>query len=174
MKKTVFILFCLMVVTQLFTGCYKTDDGTFTDPITIYEKMAGNWTTSGVTQVDLIAVSAGTKPDKVALTSKFSFKTFTINFATDDKFNPTTFTVGGTSPELFLKSGYWKLNNPFPNTDGTPLAIELYSDEAKTQLVDQLTISVVPGAKATMQFDLIRKSNNIPYVSYQYSLKLAK
>jgi len=173
MKKTVVILFCLMV-TQLFTGCYKTDDGTYTDPITIYEKMVGNWTTSGVTQIDLIAVAAATKPDKVALTSKFNFKTFTINFAADDKFNPTTFTVGGTSPELFLKSGYWKLNNPYPNTDGSPLVIELYSDEAKTQLVDELTISVVPGARATLQFDLIRKTDNIPYVSYQYLLKLAK
>jgi hypothetical protein len=173
MKRTVVILFCIMV-TQLFTSCYKTDDGTFTDPITIYEKMAGTWATTSVTQFDLIAVAAATKPDKVNLTAKFNFKTFAINFAVDEKFNPTTFAVEGTSPELFLKSGYWKLNNPFPNTDGTPLVIELYSDAAKTQLADQLNISVVPGAKANLQFDLIRKTDNIPFVSYQYLLKPVK
>jgi hypothetical protein len=173
MKKTVVIVFCLLV-TQLFTSCYKTDDGTYTDPITIYEKMVGNWTTTSVTEIDLIAVSALTKPDKVTLTSKFNFKTFTINFATDDKFNPTTFTVGGDSPALFLKSGYWKLNNPYPNTDGTPLVIELYSDEAKTKLVDELSISAVPGTRATLQFDLIRKSGNVAYVDYQYLLRQVK
>ena len=173
MKKAVVILFCLMV-TQLITSCYKSDDGTYTDPITIYEKMAGNWTTSSVTQIDPIAVASATKPDKETLTSKFNFKTFTINFATDEKFNPTTFTVGGTSPELFLKTGYWKLSNPYPNTDGSALVILLFSDEAKTQLVDQLSISAVPGLHATLQFDLIRKSDNVSYVYYQYLLRQVK
>jgi hypothetical protein len=173
MKKAVVILCCVVVV-QLLSGCYKTDDGAYTDPITIYEKVVGNWTTSSVTQFDLIAVAAGTKPEKVTLTNKFNFKTFAISFAADEKFNPTTFTVSGTSPELFLKSGYWKLNNAFPNTDGTALVIELYADEAKTQLVDELTISAVPGSKSNLQFDLIRKANGIPYVSYQYLLKPVK
>jgi len=173
MKKAVVILFCV-VITQLITGCYKTDDGTFTDPITVYEKMVGTWTSTKVTQIDLIAVATSTKPDQVNLTNKFDFKTFSITFNVDEKFNPTTYTVGGTSPELFLKSGYWKLNNPFPNTDGSALVIELYSDEAKTQLVDELSISAVPGAKATLEFNLIRESKGIPYANYQYSLKPAK
>ena len=173
MKKAMVILFCL-IVTQLITSCYKSDDGTYTDPITIYEKMAGNWTTTSVTEIDPIAVASATKPDKETLTFKFNFKTFTINFATDEKFNPTTFTVGGTSPELFLKTGYWKLNSPYPTTDGSPLIILLYSNEAKTQLADQLSISAVPGVHATLQFDLIRNSNNVPYVDYQYLLKQVK
>lgn len=172
-RKAVVILFCVLFF-QLMISCNKTDDGTFTEPITIYEKMVGTWTITSVTQFDLIAQAAATKPDKVVLTSKFDFKTFAITFSTDENYNPTTFKVDGTSPELFLQSGFWKLNNPFPNTDGSALLIELYADEAKTQLIDQLAITAVPGAKATLQFDLIRNANGIPYVNYQYLLKPAK
>lgn len=173
MKKSVVILLCLFV-TQLISSCYKTDDGTYTEPISIYEKMVGTWETTKVTQFDLIAVAAATKPDQVNLTNQFSFKSFSLSLNSDESYNPTTFTVNGTSPELFIKSGYWKLNNPFPNTDGSPLIIELYTDEAKSQLVDELSLSLVPGAKASLQFDLIRNTNNIPYVSYQYLMKPAK
>lgn len=172
MRKTGLFLLCFFVF-QLFYSCNKTDDGTYTAPITIYEKMAGSWAVSKVTETDLIAKSMSTTPNQVILTSKFDFKTFTITFNVDAENNPTTFTVGGTSPELFLKSGYWKLNNPYPNTDGTALVIELYSDEAKTLLVDELTISTVPGTKKTLVFDLTREANGVSFVDYEYSLKLA-
>jgi hypothetical protein len=169
MKKTSLILMFILVM-QLI-GCNKTDDGVFTEPITMYEKMVGTWTISKVAQKDLIAIAASSKPDQILLTNKFDFKTFTITLNADEKFTPTTFEVGGTSPQLFLQSGYWKLNNPFPNTDGKPLVIELYSDEAKTVLIDELSISTVPGAKKTLVFDLIRESNGVAYVDYEYSLK---
>jgi hypothetical protein len=171
MRKTGLLLLCFIVF-QLIS-CNKTDDGTYTAPITVYESMVGNWTVTKVMETDLIAKSMSTTPNQEILTTQFNFKTFTITFNVDDAINPTTFQVGGTSPELFLKSGYWKLNNAFPNTDGSALVIQLFSDEAKTVLIDELSISTVPGAKKTMVFDLIRKSNGVSYVDYEYSLKAA-
>jgi hypothetical protein len=170
MRKTGLLLICLLVF-QLFFSCNKTDDGVYTAPLTVYEKIVGTWAVSGVKETDLIAKAAGTKPNQVILTNKLNFKTFTITLNCDEQYNPTTFTVGGTSPALFLQSGYWKLNNAFPNTDGSALVIELYSDEAKTKIVDQLTLSAIPGAKKTLTFDLIRQSNGVSYVDYEYTLK---
>ncbi|HNW49662.1 MAG TPA: DUF5004 domain-containing protein [Prolixibacteraceae bacterium] len=170
MRKTGLLLLCLLFI-QLFFSCNKTDDGAYTAPITVYEKIAGSWTVSSVKETDLIAKAAGAKPNQLTLTSKLNFKTFTITFDVDENNNPTTFAVGGTSPALFLQSGYWKLSNPYPNTDGSALVIELYSDEAKTTLVDELSLSALPGTRKTMTFDLIRESNGVSFVDYEYSVK---
>lgn len=171
MKRTVLFLGCLIFM-QFITGCYKTDDGTYTDPITIYEKLGGKWGLTKLTEVDEIAVASSLKPDNVVLTSKFNFKTFTITLNVDENFQPTSYLVEGSAPELFAKSGYWKLNNPFPNTDGTAVKIQLFSDEAKTAMVDELSLSALPGARATMEFNLTRESNGLPYVTYTYAVKL--
>ena len=171
MKRTMVVI-CYLVLALIFTGCNKTDDGAYTEPITIYEKMGGEWKLTKLVEVDNIAVASSSKPDAINLTAKFSFRTFIIEFKVDEKFQPTTFEVKGEAPELFLKSGYWNLSHPFPNTDGTAVKIQLYSDEAKTQMVDALHIAAVPGSKGTMEFNLIRESNNLPYVTYQYTVKL--
>lgn len=171
MKRTVLILGCLVFM-QFITGCYKTDDGTYTDPITIYEKVGGSWKLTKLTEVDQIAVASSIKPDNFVLTNEFDFKTFVITLNVDDNFQPTSFQVDGSAPELFTKSGFWKLSNPFPNTDGTAVKIQLYSDEAKTNLVDELSLAALPGARATMEFNLNREVNGLPYVTYQYAVRL--
>lgn len=171
MKRTALLLGCLVLM-QFFTGCYKTDDGTYTDPITIYEKMGGKWGLTKITQVDEIAKASSIKPDNMVLTTQFNFKTFTITLNVDEQFQPTTFVVEGNAPELFLKSGYWSLSNPYPNTDGTAVKIQLYTDESRTNMADALNIASLPGTRATMEFNLTRESNNLPYVTYQYAVKL--
>ncbi|MBN2805623.1 MAG: DUF5004 domain-containing protein [Prolixibacteraceae bacterium] len=153
------------------TGCYKTDDGTYTEPITIYEKMGGQWGLTKITQVDEIAVAGSIKPDVMVLTNQFNFKTFVITFEVDEQYQPTTFMVEGSAPELFLKNGYWSLSEDFPTTDGNPVVIQLFADEARTTVMDELNIMSLPGTRATMEFNLSRISNNLPYVTYQYALK---
>ena len=171
MKRTVLILGCLMFM-QLITGCYKTDDGTYTDPITIYEKVGGSWQLTKLIEVDEIAVASSITPDNFNLTREFDFRSFTLTLNVDENFQPTSYEVGGNAPELFAKSGFWGLSNPYPNTDGTAVKIQLYSDEAKTTLVDELSLASLPGTKATMEFNLTRISNGLPYVTYQYAVKL--
>jgi hypothetical protein len=171
MKRTVVILCCVLVV-QLFTACNETNDGTFTEPITIYEKIGGTWELTKLNLIDEVAAANSLKPDVMNLTTKFNFKTFKINLQVNERFEPTTFEVSGDAPALFLKNGFWKLSNPFPNTDGTAVELELYADEAKTNLVDALKITSLPGNRAVMDFALTRRLNNVPFLTYQYSLKL--
>lgn len=171
MKQTVVILF-LLVFGQFFTACNETNDGTYTDPITIYEKMGGDWRLTKLVQIDEIAKASSIKPNQITLTNEFNFKTFNISFRVDDAFQPTSYEVTGDAPELFMKSGFWELSNPFPNTDGTAVKILLYSDEEKSILVDQLDIAALPGSRGTMDFNVARSSGALPFVTYQYSIKL--
>lgn len=171
MKKTVLILFSIVLM-QIAIGCLETNDGTFTEPITIYEKMGGTWVLTKLTLTDEIAAASATKPDAMILTNKFNFKTFELVLNLNESFTPSTFEVNGTSPELFLKSGYWDLSNSFPNTDDTAVKIQLYSDASKTKVIDFLDIKALPGSRAVMDIALTRQSNDIAYATYQYSLKL--
>ena len=171
MKKTVLILFSIVLM-QIAVGCLETNDGTFTEPITIYEKMGGTWALTKLTLTDEIAAASAIDPDAMDLTNKLNFKTFNLVLNLDESLAPTTFEVEGNSPELFLKSGYWDLSNAFPNTDATAVKLQLYSDASKTDVIDSLNINALPGRKAVLDIALVRQTNDIPYLTYQYSLKL--
>lgn len=173
MKKTIIILLCLFSM-QLFWGCNETDDGVYTDPITLYEKIGGTWKLTAVKQIDEIAKAASIKPDEMNLTTKFNFSSFVISLAVDSSYNPTTYEVRGDAPALFNSTGYWELDYPFPHPDNIATKILLYSDAEKTKLTDKLIVTSIPGAKNTMQFNLQRLSEGTPYVTYQYSLKPEK
>jgi hypothetical protein len=170
MRKTGFILLCLFVL-QLIISCNKTDDGTYTKPITLYEKIGGKWKISSLKEVDEIAKASSIKPNEVLLLSKFNFTSFVITFSVDENFEPTTYLVEGTAPNLFEPAGYWKLDYPFPHTDNVSTKIQLFSDQEKTQMTDELVVSAIPGAKNVLSFNLTRKSNGIPFVTYQYAFK---
>jgi hypothetical protein len=170
MRKTGFLLLCFFVF-QLIISCNKTNDGTYTAPITLYEKIGGTWKITAIKEVDEIAKASSIKPDEVNLSTKFNFSSFVITFAVDENFEPTTYTVSGSAPNLFVPTGYWKLDSAFPHTDNKSTRIQLYSDEAKTVLTDELIVSAIPGAKNTLSFNLTRKSDDVPYVTYQYALK---
>lgn len=165
------IIFLIMIPCFIVLGgCELTDDGEYAAPITNYEKIGGSWILKSIKQIDETAKASLSKPDEQIITTEFGFKSFQIILNTNDSFNPTTFEVSGTSPELFIKSGYWDLDNPFVNTDGTATHIRLYSDEARTQLVDQLSLNKIPGISSILEFKLTRSVDNTPYVSYLYQV----
>ena len=160
----------LSLLPLLFITCEKTDDGSYVAPLTVYEKLAGTWYLGGLKLVDEIAKANSITPDEVELKSEFSFNTFNITFNVDADSLPTTFEVNGSAPELFLGEGYWELDSPFPHTDGTSVEIYLYTDEARTQLADKLSITALPGARPELEFTLTRMSAGAPYASYVYKL----
>lgn len=167
-KRRIFLLLSLCLI--ITGGCELTEDGSYVAPITNYEKIAGTWSLTGITQIDEIAKASSSEPSEVQLITQFGFSDFQIKLNVDDSFQPTSFEVSGSAPELFLTSGYWKLDEPFVHADGSVSNILLYSDEAKTRLVDQLSITAVPGVVAKLGFKLTRLTDETPYVSYSYEL----
>lgn len=164
-------IFLMLFLCSIFLGaCELTDDGDYVNPITNYEKISGTWNLKAVKEIDEIAKVNLTKPYEFIITTELTFTTFQIILNTDEDFNPTSFEVLGTAPKLFLTSGYWKLDNPFVNTDGSATSILLYSDIEKTQLVDKLSLAKIPGTSSQMEFKLTRSAAGTPYVSYYYTL----
>ena len=68
----------LLSATMTFTGCSTVDDGEFTSPITLTEKISGKWVVNSVVQTD--EANARTK----TLTDLLNFDTFVINLNQDD------------------------------------------------------------------------------------------
>jgi hypothetical protein len=165
-------LILLLFLPILFIKCEKTDDGSYVDPLTIYEKMAGTWNLTSILLIDEIAKANSITPNEVELKAKFGFSDFAITFNVDADSLPTTFEVNSTAPELFLSSGYWDLDSPFVHSDGTSTEIFLYSDAEKTQMVDRLSITAIPGTRSELEFKLIRQSEGTPYASYLYNFRL--
>lgn len=150
-------------------GCKKAEDGAHVEPITRYEKIIGVWQLTGLLQTDELAKATGGTPTSLSLYSKFNFQDFKITFKGDASNNPTTYEVTGQVPELFSKKGFWVMDAAF-NT-GKVAKILLYEDAAKTKLSDQLEATKLPGSTNELEFRLIRSSGDIPFLSYQYSLK---
>nr|WP_319400877.1 DUF5004 domain-containing protein [uncultured Carboxylicivirga sp.] len=169
MKKiSIYVLLFLLMLP--FQGCYQTDDGDYAAPITIYEKINGTWSLNQLTLVDNYAKANAITPDNEVITSLFNYPDFQIKFNVDDSNQPTTFEVIGDVPDLFLKSGYWALSSSFPNTDLTAVRINLYSSADKTVESDQLRLTSIPGSQETMEFQLVRQSNETAYASYVFNL----
>jgi hypothetical protein len=173
MKRTQNLLL-LFFLTLLLVSCQKTDDGSYTAPLTVTEKLNGTWKLTGIKQIDELAKANSIKPDEADIRSKFGFANMTLTLNLDADSLPTSYEVGGIVPELFAPSGYWDLDSPFTHSDGTPVEMMLYGDAAKTQITDVLKITTQPGKKATLQLKLTRSSDGTPYVSYVYDFKLVQ
>ncbi len=169
MKKSKFIPFLIFIL--FLSSCQKTDDGSFVEPITIYEKVAGNWYLTSLTMTDEIAKSSSIGLKDMQLISKLGFINFQIELKVNAQNQPESFQILGDSPELFLTSGYWSLDSAFPKTNGEPNYILLYSDVAKTQLVDKLVLTAIPSTTDVLEFKLVREVLGTPFVSYNFSLK---
>lgn len=165
-----FSVFLLMVVVLPFVACNDTDDGSFVERITIYEKINGNWAVTSIKQVDEIAKANSQTPTEITLTNQFDFSTFSINLNVDTNNQPTNYQIGGTSPKFFPTEGYWALEFPFQNTDGSASIINLYSDAARTTQVAVLSITSMPGANRVLELKFSRKAKGITFVSYVYQL----
>jgi len=104
------------------------------------------------------------------LTEQFGFSTFSIALNVDNENLPTTYQIGGSALQLFPTEGYWEMDYPFQNTDGTPSSIFLYSDAAKTSRIGTLYITATPGATNTMELKFTLSTKGVAYVSYVYQL----
>lgn len=165
-----FYIFLLIVVVMPFVSCNDTDDGSFVAPITISEKINGNWAVTSLKQVDEIAKANSQTPSEMTLTDQFDFSTFTINLNVDTSNEPTNYLIGGTAPKFFPTEGYWSLEYPFQNTDGSASIINLYSDASKTTQVAQLSITAIPSTNKVLELKFSRKAKGITFVSYVYQL----
>lgn len=167
-KATYAFLYLLALVCTI--SCNDTDDGSYVEPITLYEKVTGNWTLNNILQIDETAKVSGIKPNEISLFEEFNFNSFNLSLAVDNQNQPTTYQVNGTAPHLFPVSGYWDLNSSFPAASGSAPILSLYSDAGKSTLIGQLSIISVPGATPTMELQLTRKVNGVAFVSYNYQL----
>jgi len=173
MKKSKHFLGCLLLLFMIlpFGACDPvTDDGSYVDPITLYEKIGGKWNLADIRQIDETAKAAGISPNEIDLYAQFSFGSLSIELGTTNN-QPGSYEVTGAAPELFPNKGFWKLDTEFPYADGTAPKVLLYSDAAKTAKIGELSITSMPGAKQEMELKLTRTAKGVPFVSYIYSLK---
>jgi hypothetical protein len=106
----------------------------------------------------------------MSLYSQFEFGTFAISFDVDAAFEPTTYEVTGSAPNLFPASGYWDLSTEHPLANATVPVIRLYSDASLSTLIGELAVTSAPGANPEMDLRLTRTSDGVPFVSYTYKL----
>lgn len=155
-------LYALLLLSLMLgaTACNNTDDGSYVAPITLGEKIHGQWILNSIQQVD---EATGKSID---LSGKFTFMTFGINLQADENNVPTSFTVEGTAPALLPTSGSWAMGNEFTNADGTPSTILLNPGDNAVVL----TVTAAPGTNRTLSFKMTRKTKGLPFVSYVYNL----
>lgn len=170
MKTNKLLYLFLFLFSGILTSCSTLDDGTPVDPITISEKIQGNWAALSVKQTDEIAKTNNQTPSDLSLTTHFNFSSFGIALNVDSKNLPTTYQVTGISPALFPTEGFWGLAYLYPNTDTTPSQIYLYSDEAKTIKTATFDITSMPGSMKILEFRFMRKTKGVAFVSYTYRL----
>jgi hypothetical protein len=166
------IMYGLIVLLCLLTfGCNEFEDGNPVEPITVYEKVNGDWSLMSLKMVDEFAKSTAIEPSEQNLSTLFNYPDFNINFSVDDKNQPTTYEVMGNVPSLFAPKGYWELSSSFQQTNGTASKIYLYSDAQKTKKTDELRLTSVPGSNNQMEIQLVRTSGGTPFVSYVFKLQ---
>lgn len=151
-------------------SCDNTEDGSYVDPITIYEKINGNWGLTNLKMVDEFAKANKIEPSEENLSTFFNYEDFKINFSVDEKNKPTSYEVTGNVPPLFAPKGYWELSSDFQQTNASAVRIYLYSDAAKTQKTDELRVTSVPGNNDEMEFQLVHSSGGTPFVTYVFKL----
>lgn len=164
------IIYLLAILSLLAIGCNEPDDGHHVDPITINEKIDGEWGLMNLKMVDEIAKAAKTEPSEQDISTLFNYDNFRIKFNVDEKMKPATYEVTGDVPPLFALSGYWALSSDFQQTNGEAVKIYLYSDAQKTIKTDELRLTSVPGSNEEMEIQLVRTSGGTPFISYKFKL----
>jgi len=164
------IIYLLAIFGLLAISCNEMDDGNHVDPITLHEKITGEWGLMNLKMVDELAKANKLEPFEQTLSTLFNYDNFRIKFNVDGNNNPTSYEVTGDVPPLFALNGYWKLSSDFQTTTGEAVRIYLYSDAQKTIKTDELRIAAVPGSTGEMELQLVRSSGGTPYVSYSFKL----
>ena len=164
------IIYLLAFISLFAVSCNEMDDGSHVDPITLNEKITGEWGLMNLKMVDEVAKANKLEPSEQVLSTLFNYDNFRIKFNVDEKMNPTSYEVTGDVPPLFALSGYWKLSSDFQQSTGEPVRIYLYSDAQKTIKTDELKLTAVPGSSEEMELQLVRTSGGTPFVSYSFKL----
>lgn len=152
-SKFLMLLFAAVATSFCFTACDDTEDGSYVPPITLGEKIAGQWQLSSITQID------ESNAKTMDLTEQFDFATLGLSLNGDG-----TYTVSGSAPAFIPASGTWRMANDFVNSDGTAAQI-IMNDNLF------LTVTGVPtGGTSHLKFKLTRKAKGIAFVSYEYDL----
>ncbi|MBF4516639.1 DUF5004 domain-containing protein [Flavobacterium sp. ANB] len=160
------VFMCLTVI-----GCDNTEDGSYVDPITLYEKVNGNWGLTNLKLVDEFAIVNAIEPHEENLSTYFNYEDFKIKFNVDEKNQPTSYEVLGDVPPLFAPKGFWRLSSDFQQTNASgPVSIYLYSDAQKTQKTDELKLTSIPGNNDEMELKLVHSSGGSAYASYVFKL----
>jgi hypothetical protein len=168
MKCKIICAFAFLAV--LTFGCNEPDDGTYTSPVTIYEKIDGQWGLTSLKMIDEVAKANGVEPNEQSLSGFFNYEDFKIKFNVDGNNQPTTYEVVGDVPSLFPATGYWQLSSAFQQTDATAVRIQLFGDAQHSQKTDELRLTSVPGSSQEMELQLVRTSNGTPFISYVFKL----
>lgn len=164
------IIYLLAIISLLAVGCNEMDDGHHVDPITLNEKIDGEWGLMNLKMVDEFAKANKLEPSEQDISTLFNYEDFKIKFNVDENNKPTTYEVTGNVPQLFALSGYWSLSSDFQQTNAEAVRIYLYSDAQKTQKTDELRLNSVPGSNEEMEIQLVRTSGGVPFVSYTFKL----
>ena len=89
-------------------GCDNTDDGSYVEPITLYEKVNGNWGLTNLKMVDEVAKANKIEPNEENLSTYFNYEDFKIKSASvkhDKKLGATIWEIkvagqaGATTPK---------------------------------------------------------------------------
>ncbi|HLA56193.1 MAG TPA: DUF5004 domain-containing protein [Flavobacterium sp.] len=160
----------LAILCFLAFGCNEPDDGSHADPITLSEKIHGDWSLMNLKMVDEYAKANDIEPFEQNISTLFHYEDFKIRFSVNEKMVATTYEVMGDVPALFMPNGYWALSSDFQQTNGQPATIYLYSDAEKTLQTGELKLTSVPGSNGEMEIQLTKSSGGAAFVSYVFKL----
>jgi len=163
-------IICLTIFSFLALGCTDVDDGNYVEPVTIYEKMNGDWGLMNLKMVDEYAKANAIEPSEQNLSTLFNYDSFKIRFSVDEKMQPSTYEVLGDVPPLFEPKGYWELSSSFQQADASATSIYLFNDVQKTILTDELRLSAVPGSNQEMEIQVVRAAEGTSFISYVFKL----
>lgn len=71
-------LFYLLIAWSAL-GCNDMDDGPFVEPITLYEKVNGNWSLESLKMIDEVAKANAESPSEQNISSFFNFSEFKLS-----------------------------------------------------------------------------------------------
>src|SRR5690606_36723271 len=88
-------------------SCKKMENGSFVEPITLYEKVKGSWQLTDLVQVDETAKIAGIKPAEISLYGQFDVACLQLTLDVVANYLPTAHQVTRSAPELSPNGGFW-------------------------------------------------------------------
>lgn len=167
MKRSIKIIFSVILVAVLFSGCRPEEFKEIGEVRDIPASMGGVWKLTKVTQKDEESARKGFPYSELDLTSLFPYTQFTLNLNVDNNLSPSTFTsTPGSSPDIIgLSSGTWRLD------DATAPTRINFTQGATTKSV---TLGSYPlGGNTKLKFKIDKRdadpaANNKLLISYTY------